>query len=270
MSRSWPSAAALILAVAARSCSRRRRVRTSGPEASTSSSGLWSCSVGEAPTTGDKYLRAQHSKASGRLPGLPCPPPLPTHSPASPNASPAGCRLLRDVRCHTGVPTHSQGQPGPEASHPAQPLTKLPNLCGRQPDSRLSYNWTSRPRPSCIPRPAHYTLAGAGWCLPLSWAAPPRPPPSKAGLPLPGAPVLGGGGLAPDGESHIPETPVQRAVHESHAQATHNAPTPTLHSPQMPKLSPTRGLTFMVPPYTWAHTAQCPPAQASSPFPPLC
>lgn len=53
MSRSWPSAAAFIRAVAARRWSLRRRVGTSGLEVS--NSGLWSCSFKEPTTTGDIY-----------------------------------------------------------------------------------------------------------------------------------------------------------------------------------------------------------------------
>lgn len=166
ISRSWPSAAALILAVAARSCSRRRRVGTSGPEASTSSSGLWSCSVGEAPTTGDRYLRAQHPKGSGLPPGLPQPgrplaaaaAPL---SPASPNAGPAGRRLLRDIGCHAGVPAHCQGQPCPEAPHPAQSLAKLPNLCDRR-RAELYRDPATPARPPPSPRPAPHQPVQVG------------------------------------------------------------------------------------------------------------
>lgn len=62
MSRSWPSAAAFIRAVAARRCSLRLRVGTSGLEVS--NSGLWSCSFKEPTTTGDIYLRAQHPESS--------------------------------------------------------------------------------------------------------------------------------------------------------------------------------------------------------------
>lgn len=53
-------------------------------------------------------------------------------SPAPPGSSPAGCCLLCDVRGHTGVPTHRQGQPGPEAPDPAQPFTQLPHLVCRE------------------------------------------------------------------------------------------------------------------------------------------
>jgi hypothetical protein len=141
MSRSCPSAAALILAVAARRCNRRRRVGTSGPEVSPSSSGLWSCSVGELPTTGFRYLRAHHPRK------LPCPftrssthprSPRARLSPASPKSGPAGCRLLRDVRSHASVLAHGQGQPSPEAPHPAQPLAELQHLCKRKRANRAA------------------------------------------------------------------------------------------------------------------------------------
>lgn len=91
MSRSCPSAAAFIRAVAARRCSLRRRVGTSGLAGS--NSGLWSCSFKEPTTTGDMYLRAQHPESSGcSLPSFPTDP----HSRPSP--TPTGLSQLQSSR----------------------------------------------------------------------------------------------------------------------------------------------------------------------------
>lgn len=132
MSRSWPSAAAFIRAVAARRWSLRRRVGTSGLEVS--NSGLWSCSFKEPTTTGDIYLRAQHPESSRcSFPSFQIPIAAGAlHSPASPNPSPAGCRLLGEICRHAGVPTHRNGKSSPEAPHSAKPLSELPNLQDRK------------------------------------------------------------------------------------------------------------------------------------------
>lgn len=216
-SRSRPRAAAFILVVAARSCSRRLRVWRSGLEASASSSGLSICPAWGPPTTGDKYLRAEQPRrlsprpAPGvRLalpPGRP-PPPLPpgSHRPRPAPVQQGAASWERSAA--------TRGSPHTVRGSPAQkPLT-------RPSRSRSSHTWTqrepgrrwcARPPPTAAPAPppaARHSPAGAGWRPQPSWAAPPPPPPpTRAGPPPPGGLGHGGRGPAPVGGSRIPGTP---------------------------------------------------------------
>lgn len=134
-SRSRPRAAAFILVVAARSCSRRLRVWRSGLEASASSSGLSSCPAWE-PTTGDKYLRAEQPR---RLPPHPAPgvslarPRARSPPPGSHRPGPAPVQQGA-ASCERSAAT--RGSPHTVWGSPAQmPLT-------RPRRSRSSHTWT--------------------------------------------------------------------------------------------------------------------------------
>lgn len=222
-STSRPSAATLILVVAARSCSRRLRVWRSVLESSLSSSGLSSCSDAETPTTGDKYLRAEQPR---RLPPGPDPPaPRPARPPPSGLTGPAQLRSSRappPSRCL--LPCGGPRTP-PEAARPRSP-SPGPAARGAPTPGRTESAAglehappTTRirpPAPRRRPLSAPHSPGGSGWCSQASWASPPSlapllppplPPRSRGVPPLPGGLGLGGCGLVPVGGCHIAETP---------------------------------------------------------------
>lgn len=167
-SRSRPSAATLILVVAARSCSRRLRVWRSTLESSLSISGLSSCSDGDTPTTGDKYLRAEQPRR------LPPGPPGPPGSPPGPPAA-AWSHRPRPAPVQQGAASCEMSAAMRESPHtargsPAQkPLT-------RPSRSRSSHTWVSGERgwtgASALPLPTTHP--------PPSPPPPPPPPPLRA------------------------------------------------------------------------------------------
>lgn len=107
-------------------------------------------------------------------------------SPAPPGSSPAGRRLLRDVRSHAGVPAHCQGQTGPEAPDPVQPLAEFPHLGDQRERAELQHAHPPARRP---PTPVS----------PLALPATP-PPLTNRGRLLPAA-IVGRSSSAPTVQS---------------------------------------------------------------------
>lgn len=204
-------------------------------------------------------------KASRPAPGVARPPaaaaataaPL---SPALPSSGPAGRRLLREVRRHAGVPAHRQGQPGPEASHSAQPLAELPHLGAKREPGGAGARAPRRARAPAPATPAPYSPAGAGWSPQRLPAAPPPPPPTRAGSPLPGGPGLGGRGPAWVGGSHTPGTPAASGRDPRPPTNSHPVDKPTLQSPATPQ--------FIRRPYGDSLTPHFPPTHLSPVLPP--